>query len=219
MASLFLDTTDHLIVGILNDQYEWCHYCEIPESKTAHKLHSIIYKILQEQQIMIKNIQCLFHISGPGSYTGMRLSEGFSQVCTWQGMVSRSLYHFEVPLLLEHPSGAWVARAFKGEYFLYCWDHEKREEALVDENKLNEKLLEISSKGFPVFTHFISSLASTINKTAVQETGKMVRDCPQQIFSQINDHWPPHRPYYYRVVEKEFRQEKAPRFTWRGKDV
>ena len=81
---LFLDTTFGITVGLLDDQNEWLDYSFVDGQKGSAVIHKIILDLLEKNNLSIKNVKALFQIAGPGSYTGMRVSDGISQIFDWQ---------------------------------------------------------------------------------------------------------------------------------------
>ncbi|MEI8346970.1 MAG: hypothetical protein WCG27_05860 [Pseudomonadota bacterium] len=222
MSYLYLDTTDHLIVGLLTDDYSWCEFNETPDTKTSHLMYPLIVEILKRHKLEPQELSGLIHVSGPGSYTGMRLSEGMAQIFSWQGIPCRSFYHFEIPQLLAEKEGCWVAKAYKGEYFLCYWGPEEvdNREELIDREKLISKLIELKNNNIPVYTHFLSSLNLDKNgpEFFIQETGTMLKNKSKEIFAQMETDWPRHRPFYFRVLEQEFRRESPSRYSFKGQE-
>jgi tRNA threonylcarbamoyladenosine biosynthesis protein TsaB len=158
MHSLFLDTTQGLTVGLLDRDFSWVFYEYSDEKKPSEIIHDKLYFILNKFNLSIENVQFI-SIAGPGSYTGMRLSEGVSTILEWGGLKIFSLYHFEVPYLTGIESGRWVTNAFKNQVFLYEWNGEESKTTLLAEcldtevyslEKTRELILLHSRRIFPL---------------------------------------------------------------------
>ena len=97
MAYLFLDTSQGLTVGVLNDDFTWKEYMTSEESKSSGRIHKDIDDILKKTNCLWDNLLGIIISSGPGSYTGMRVSEGLAQILELESHHIYSFYHFEVP--------------------------------------------------------------------------------------------------------------------------
>jgi tRNA threonylcarbamoyladenosine biosynthesis protein TsaB len=71
---LFIDTTYGITVGLLDSGYDWIDYQFIEGKKGSALIHKVIYDLVSKNNSSIKNIGQIFQVSGPGSYTGMRVS-------------------------------------------------------------------------------------------------------------------------------------------------
>jgi tRNA threonylcarbamoyladenosine biosynthesis protein TsaB len=191
---LFIDSTLGLNVGLLNSQFNWVEYLSFDSKKPSEIIHSEIFNLLNRHQLNLKSLEC-FATSGPGSYTGMRLSEGLVQVLSLSGIKIYSFYHFEVPKFSGIKEGFWATNAFKGQIFVYEWNSSSEEKHLFNKDSFeiqNNKLgftLDNSESDF-------SSLASS---------RKIIRDNPSQIFSHVYSKKMRVPPYYFRTLDEEFR--------------
>jgi tRNA threonylcarbamoyladenosine biosynthesis protein TsaB len=189
MNYLFLDTTNGLTIGLLSDKIEWLFYEKLSEKKPSEVIHSKINKILESHKISFKEIT-LITLAGPGSYTGMRLSEGIAHILKLCDVPVISFFHFEVPSMLGVKSGKWVTNAFKGQFFIYEWNGEVSNKKLVDSLDLNA---EIYSNSF-----FDSNLKIIL-------TDDLIKDNAKEIFQKVisrNEFLP---AYYFRTLDEEFK--------------
>jgi tRNA threonylcarbamoyladenosine biosynthesis protein TsaB len=128
---LFIDSTLGLEIGLLDSQFRWVDFSTYDSKKPSEIIHFEIHQLLNKHHLKLKSLEC-FTTSGPGSYTGMRTSEGLVQVLALSGMKIYSFYHFEVPKLTGVKEGFWVTNAFKGQVFVYTWNEEKEEKLLIN---------------------------------------------------------------------------------------
>ena len=193
MHSLFIDSTSGLVIGLLDPKYNWIEYMSLNEKKPSEIIHFEIFNILKKHNLKFSNIQ-IFISSGPGSYTGMRLSEGIAQVFELEKIPVYSFYHFEVPRLSGIDSGFWVTNAFKGQAFIFKWDKMGVEKHLVDKEKFvieNEKFGFTLDNTDSLFLNLIS-------------TKSILKDKAPEIFSKILSQQLRVSPYYFRSLEEEF---------------
>ena len=178
MHSLFLDTTSGLILGLLDESFHWLDYEVNKDNRPSEIIHSKIFYLLNKFYLDFQNIR-LIYIAGPGSYTGMRLSEGLADIVKWNNIETYSFYHFEVPQYIGVKSGQWITNAFKKEIFSYKWN----------ENESSKELL-ISCDNKQVYT--------------LEKTQEIIHKNPMEIFSKIVHLKENRETYYFRTLEEEF---------------
>lgn len=201
MAYLFLDTTDHLIFGLLSDSFDWIKYIEINEKKGSAIIHNGIYELLSDNGLSLKDVSRVFHLAGPGSYTGIRLSEGMAQVFKWHDIESNSFYHFDIPRLIDQDDLVWFSNAFKNEYFIYVRKNQHEYRKLIPFQKLEEELDTLKSKGFKIYTNLKSN---DLNPRDIKYTCEIIKNRSSVIFPKLMDENIKATPFYYRKVENEF---------------
>lgn len=200
--SLFLDTSHFLTLGILDENHQWLAYQQYKETKGSGVLHSLIYDQLHQQKVKLFEIENFFQMAGPGSYTGIRLSDSIRQLLDWQKVSTFSFYHFAVPSYLGIQQGRWISYAFKNELFSYSWSVEKTSQELLSLEGGLEDLQNLN-----LYTHFCSAL--DFPKIQIQETSKLIFENPQKIFEHVRAAKIQESPYYYRPLNKEFRTVSA----------
>jgi tRNA threonylcarbamoyladenosine biosynthesis protein TsaB len=178
MYSLFLDTTQGLTVGLLDENWAWIFYEATDEKKPSEVIHEKIFSMLKLYGLELKNLR-LFTIAGPGSYTGMRLSEGIATITSWAGIEVYSFYHFEVPGFCGVEAGCWTTNAFKNQIFSYQWD----------EHKSSTQLLSVSNNE---------------NAFSIIQTRELIHLNPIEIFSKVLFLNHKKETYYFRTLEEEF---------------
>ena len=105
---LFIDTTFGITAGLVDANLEWKQYKYIEGQKGSAVIHSLIDDLLSLEGIEARDIEALIQVSGPGSYTGMRVAQGIADIFEWQKFPVFSFYHFEVPKLLGESKGIWT---------------------------------------------------------------------------------------------------------------
>ncbi len=193
MHSLFIDSTSGLVVGLLDSKFNWVEYKSLDEKKPSEVIHYEIYNLLKKYNLELKNMRS-FVSSGPGSYTGMRLSEGIAQVFELGHMTVYSFYHFDVPRLSGIKKGFWATNAFKGQVFIYNWDGDQVEKHLVGKDSFT---IEDKSWGYTLDKNdplFVDLAA----------TKELIKNEPAKIFSTVLEKKLRVPPYYFRSLEEEF---------------
>lgn len=193
MHSLFIDSTSGLVIGLLDSNYSWVDYKSLDEKKPSEIIHHEIHNLLKKNNLKLSEVQC-FVMSGPGSYTGMRLSEGLAQVFELENIPVFSFYHFDVPRLSGVSSGFWATNAFKGQVFVYHWNGEKVEKLLVNKDAFtvqDEKMGYTLDNNDSLFSNLIS-------------TKGLIKDKACEIFGKVQDQQLRELPYYFRPLDEEF---------------
>lgn len=189
---LFIDTSVKIVIGVLNSDYEWMNYKEIDSKKSSSILHHEVLEMLEGLELTIQKLEGIIQIAGPGSYTGMRVSEGFKQVFDWQGFSTYSFYHFDVPRILGISSGSWISKAFKGEIFVHSWNEDNQNQSLIKEIDYKADRED--------------QYSSNLDFKNTQSTSEMIFNEPKKIFSYIIKNNIQNKIYYYRTLEAEFGQ-------------
>ena len=193
---LFVDTTNDITLGLLNDKFEWLEYKFLESKKSSAELHYLVYELLLEFNLEVSGLTAVIYCAGPGSYTGMRVSAGMTDILGSSGVKVNSFYHFNVPELLDVKEGCWVAKAFKGEYFLYKWNLgrcERLKKLIPEKTLLNE-------------TEDVNCYAGVAVPGLDQLilTRELIKSEPFKIFSKVINNNTVEDLYYYRPLEEEF---------------
>lgn len=84
MISLLIDTsTSNLTVSIINNQNILYKYQESILSDMSSKLLPIIDKGLNDNKLTLKDIDKIFVVNGPGSFTGIRVGVTVAKTIAW----------------------------------------------------------------------------------------------------------------------------------------
>lgn len=194
MHSLYVDSTSGLVIGLLDSTFSWVEYIELSESKPSEIIHHEVFNLLKRHNLNLKDTRC-FVSSGPGSYTGMRLSEGLAQIFELGNMKVYSFYHFDVPKFVGFPEGFWVTNAFKGEVFVYTWKGESVEKQLVSKESFSIEEKELGFTLDSTDSLFIDLLT----------TKKLIKEKASILFSKVLKEELRVAPYYFRSLDEEFR--------------
>lgn len=188
---LFIDTSDFIQLGVLNEDLSFEVYEFREENRGATNIHLLLKQVLDKANTDINSIKDIFCISGPGSYTGMRVSEGIVQTLKWQGHKVYSLYAFEIPRILGIESGQWIANAYKGELFVYNWDSNSEDTKLVNQDSFSP-----SSNTFSAYANIDGIEALPTREMLIQNSAA--------VFSFAKSRGAYFDPHYYREAQQEF---------------
>jgi tRNA threonylcarbamoyladenosine biosynthesis protein TsaB len=193
---LYLDSSLFVQVGILDEGFNWIHFEVVENKKGSAVIHTILNDILKCNDVSLSNIDALILANGPGSYTGIRLSEGIAQILEIEDIEVFSFYHYEVPLLCGAQDYEFYANAFKGEVFKYIYTCD------------GEKFEMITSDVFKKLSFDKSNMYhinGELEDKYMESTSSLIKNKSQQIFSEVlrrKEHKP---PYYFRTLEQEFK--------------
>ena len=209
MSYLYMDTSYHLVVGLLDDSLEFLDFTELLETKSSGIIHQVIFEMLQKHKMGPLELKGVIQAAGPGSYTGMRLSHGITQVFQWQGVERYGFYHFDVPLLLGVSEGYWIAKAFKREVFSYYWKGVEGTSSLQPEKEFwaSCQAKSVGEDKAAFYTHFPESLDKKIDN--INSTHNMIKKRAPYFFKHIIENKIKEGPYYFRTLEKEFKRPKV----------
>lgn len=186
MISLFLNTSGNIQIGLLDSKSCWIDYIETQKSKASEILHSMIFEMLNKHRFTAKDIDTVYTIAGPGSYTGLRLGEGLAQVLSMNDVKHYSFYLTDVFEILDLKDYLFYTNAFKKEYFIY----ENGESFLTK----NFDLIESSSR----------KLYSIDASGKIENMKNLIYKNSSLIFDYIQTKKIKKEVFYYRSLEAEF---------------
>ncbi len=193
---LFLDTSAYIQVGLLDEDLNWTHYELVQNRKGSQLIHKVIYDSMKDFDLSFKDIKGILLANGPGSYTGIRIGEGVSQVLALEGIPVFSFYHYEVPSFCGVENYKFYEKAFKGEIFEYTKSGESLSDQLISEEKF--KSIDLSDEHC---YHLTGELLDQV----LESIYGLFQKYPEKIFSKVIDRGEHLPPYYFRPLEKEFR--------------
>ena len=202
MSVLYVDSSYDITLGLLDENLGWHDLRSFRGQRASSTLQTETYRLLKDHQKKMQDLDAVISVAGPGFYTGLRLSEGFSDVTSFFQIPHYSFYSYEIPQWLGTTSGIWMTKAYRGEYFLYQWNEKENKTVL-----LSAKELESFVVTGEVFIHSDTSLDEKLSKLTghAVSTIELVKKNPEKIFRQIIDQKMNRESYYFRAPEDEFR--------------
>ncbi|MFL5784193.1 MAG: hypothetical protein ACJ76H_06270, partial [Bacteriovoracaceae bacterium] len=182
MSVLFIDSSYDITLGLLDDNREWLDLRTFRGQRASHTLQTESYQLLKNSGLQVKDLNAIVSIAGPGFYTGLRLSEGFADVTKFFQVPHFSFYSYEIPAWLGHTEGAWVTKAYRGEYFVFEWNGTHQNKKLIDVKQLGSLVLPTK-----VFIHSETSLDDKLRPITVNAVSTMdlVKSSPKKIFEKV----------------------------------
>jgi tRNA threonylcarbamoyladenosine biosynthesis protein TsaB len=205
LASLFIDSTYDITLGILEENLGWIKF----EKFLGHKASAIIqtetHNLLNSVGLKITNLTSIISIAGPGFYTGLRLSEGFADVLIFSGIKHNSFLTYDIPVLSGVQKGVWMTKAYRGEYFFHFWDGSNSRNELVASKDLENFLETVDKSSF--YIHSDSAIDDFSRNLLGQcfTTSDLLKNKPQIIFSTILKSQSKVDSFYFRAPEDEFK--------------
>lgn len=202
MSVLFIDSSYDITLGLLDEGMEWLDFRIFRGQRASSTLQTQTHQLLKDFQKKMTDLTRVVTIAGPGFYTGLRLSEGFSDVTSFFDIPKNSFYSYDIPLITGVSEGSWVTRAYRGEYFVHEWRNGESESRLLEAKDLPA----LSLKG-QVYIHSEISLDEKIKPLTVDavSTSDLLKNHPRKIFSHVLTHNLHCESFYFRAPEDEFR--------------
>jgi tRNA threonylcarbamoyladenosine biosynthesis protein TsaB len=202
LSVLFIDSSYDITLGLLNESLEWFDFRVFKGQRASSTLQTETYKLLQDFSKKMSELKGVVTVAGPGFYTGLRLSEGFSDVTTFFQIPHYSFYSYEIPAMIGINSGTWMTKAYRGEYFIYEWSH-----GVGSSRLLEAKDLSALSALSDTFIHSVTSLDEKLAPFAVnaKSTADILKNNSQKIFQNIINNKLDRESFYFRAPEDEFR--------------
>lgn len=205
MASLFIDSTYDITLGILDDDLGWVKFDKFFGQKASAIIQSETYNLLESANLKLSNITSLISIAGPGFYTGLRLSEGFADVLVFSGIKHFSFLSYNIPKLAGIDSGVWMTKAYRGEYFFHFWENDSSRNELVPAKGLEEFLKSVDKSHF--YIHSDSSI-DDFSRNLISKyhtTHDLLKNHSKLILGSIVSTQSKVDSFYFRAPEDEFK--------------
>ncbi len=205
MTILYIDSTYDISIGILDEKLGWKYLNTFSGHKASSVLQKETHNILDQLEIKITDLKAVVTVAGPGFYTGLRLSEGFADVLSFNGLKHFSFYSHTIPWLLDHEQGVWLTKAYRGEYYFYHWDSQSSKSELVPLKDLATYLENL--KGKKLFIHSDVAIDEHIKKSGFVfiSTKDLLGQTPDFIFNKVLMSSSKAESFYFRAPEDEFK--------------
>lgn len=206
MAKLYLDSSFGIGLGLLDNKFNVIDYQFINEPKQSSVIHKIIFDVLAKYSLKATNIENIIATAGPGSYTGMRLALGIAEIFSWLTAKTNSFYHFEVPYKLGEARYLWLAKAFKGEVFIYLRDNETFKNLRVNEGDIQNVLSEFIAQGYKLYCFSIDALSvNGLEHLDIKSSKSLLEENLTKICRTVVESNEAKEIYYFRSIEEEFK--------------
>ena len=188
--SLFLDTSYGITLGLLDRDYRWLEFEVLEGQKSSEIIHDKINIFLEKHQVDIQSID-IFVLSGPGSYTGLRVSQGIAQIFELNGAKVYSFDIFKVGIILsEHIEAGmkWIFPAFKSELYI--------RDVTQDEGELIGESVELLDK-------YITHGSNKFDALSKLNSRQLIKDFAPRLFSEVKNRSLRDDIFYFRTLDKK----------------
>lgn len=202
MSALFVDTSYDITLGLLDENLAWLDLRTFRGQRASNTLQTEAYKLLSDHHKKLRDLSSVISIAGPGFYTGLRLSEGFSDVASFFKLPHYSFYSYEIPFWLGVTEGTWITKAYRGEYFIFNWKDDFTSKMLLASKGLES--LQVQGK---LFIHSDTALDEKLKLlvSGAVSTNDLMREQPARVFSAVIGGKILRDSFYFRAPEDEFR--------------
>lgn len=84
MRDLFIDTSSsHIILAIVDDKNMLSYVDEVNDIMLSERVFPLIIRLFEDAQLNIKDISKIYVVSGPGSFTGVRIGVTIAKTIAW----------------------------------------------------------------------------------------------------------------------------------------
>lgn len=205
MASLFIDSTYDVTLGILDDSQGWIQFEKFANQKASAIIQTETHNLLQKAGLKIADIDTVITVAGPGFYTGLRLSEGFADVFIFNGKKHFSFMTYDIPKMIGVKSGVWMTKAYRGEYFFHLWDETSARNELVSAKELEAFMQNVDKS--QIYIHSDSAI-DELSRGLISNpipTVDLLKTHSKDIFAHIIQAALKVDSYYFRAPEDEFK--------------
>jgi tRNA threonylcarbamoyladenosine biosynthesis protein TsaB len=205
LASLFIDSTYDVTLGILDASQGWIQFEKFANQKASAIIQTETHNLLQAAKLNVADLDSVITVAGPGFYTGLRLSEGFADVFLFSGKKHYSFMTYDIPKWIGVKSGVWMTKAYRGEYFFHIWNGETARNELVSVKELEGFLKNVDKSHFYIHSDSAIDDFSRALIPAAISTVDLLKTHSQKIFSHIIKANSKVDSYYFRAPEDEFK--------------
>ncbi|MBT3981584.1 MAG: hypothetical protein HOE90_09550 [Bacteriovoracaceae bacterium] len=202
MSYLFIDSTYLLTVGLLDSSCKWVETRHLDSTKSASAIHTTINQLLTKNSCKLDSLSGVIYVSGPGSYTGLRVSTLISELLDWQGIQKYSYHQMDLAKFYHPNSGMWLSKAFKGEIFYSYWkDGGECVSGICAENELS--LFYVERGRPPLFTH---GAKFELEADEICDIDSLLDDDCSSFFTTLVEKTVNKPILYYRAADKDFKK-------------
>lgn len=202
MISLFLDTSSHkIIVGIYQDTKEIVLNIEENDNHLSERILPLIDKTLKQANKKVSDIDHIFVVNGPGSFTGTRIGVTVAKMLAWAGNIKIStVSELEVIAGSSDVYSVPIIDARRGYIYTGMYDNK-------GENIIEDQYVEINTFLEKIKPYQDTQLISYDNLN-IDNLEKPILNISKIIERHINDSGlNPHsvKPNYLKLTEAEER--------------
>ncbi len=153
-------------------------------------LFESIHQILDEYSLDIREIERFYFCKGPGSYTGLRISEGLEQYLRMNKINCSGFYSFEI-LNLFDSNYCYLSNAFKNEYF-FAWKDKDIKYKKIKKEFLEQEIGELE----------------VISSNCLEKTyDKFINDKIVDFLNYLKNENKVKEVFYYRSLDEEYKRK------------
>lgn len=199
---LYLECRTNLKIILFGENLKAIDVVETLE-KPSVKLHSLINSLEKKWNFNLSEISEFVFQKGPGSYTGLRLLDGFQSFLELEGHVVSNFYEFEVPSLLDEKSYLYLTKAFKKQILVMNESiHEN-----IDEDEFYKLLPDLIKDKERIYCDefFFENLQSKIKIETVSGFD-IIKKNFTRLIKEVIKRKVSKNIYYFRSLEEEFKK-------------
>jgi|GEM_PF-5234675 len=213
--SLFLDTTSsNCLIGLLNNEYRWQSLVR-SSGHISKQFHFLLQSLLSKFSLEIKDFSEIYAIVGPGSYTGIRLTETFLNVASLEHKNIFTFHSYRLPFLapaIVKKNPFYFCYAFKSQYFV-CWQKSPNllEQEFLSLEELKARFLSQSQNEERQFFYEKlpeNQILNSLKNFQVFSVEKFLLENSSLLFPLIKHHQLKDESFYFRPAEQEFSLKK-----------
>jgi tRNA threonylcarbamoyladenosine biosynthesis protein TsaB len=205
LASLFIDSTYDISLGILDDELEWITFKRFSGQKASSIIQTETFNLFRASNLSIKDLDSVITIAGPGFYTGLRLSEGFADVMSFHGSKHCNFLSYDIPVYSGVMAGTWMTKAYRGEYFFHHWSEGSKYNKLISSNDLPSYLKDVDRSHFYIHSDSAIDDFSRELLGPYMTTTALLEANSKSVFSAVLDRSQKTESFYFRAPEDEFK--------------
>lgn len=202
MISLFLDTSSHkIIIGIYQNSEEIILNIEENDNHLSERILPLLDRTLKQASKQVSDLDHIFVVNGPGSFTGTRIGVTVAKTLAWSGNIRVSTIS-ELEVIAGCPDVYSVPMIDARRGYIYTGMYDKAgkniiEDQFIEMNTFFKKLESYQDVQFVSYDNF-----------DIDNLNKPIPNISKIIMRHINDSgMNPHsvKPNYLKLTEAEER--------------